>query len=165
MWSLNLASLLNGDTTADAEPAEVTRASPRALQRERVGTTARRMMDDQRCATLLRRRRLPDQPRENECGGVDRRGRGHGAEGPRARSPLKSVAARQSAVAAWTPTGRHRRGALLGGHEPVRRDVLRRSGNRRTNIGRHREDGGRPIFVCWQTMERNPWTLVQAIGA
>ncbi len=33
------------------------------------------------------------------------------------------------------------------------------------NIRRQVKDGGRLVFVCWQSMDRNPWALGHAIGA
>jgi SAM-dependent methyltransferase len=32
------------------------------------------------------------------------------------------------------------------------------------NIGRHLEPEGRLAFACWQSMDRNPWALANAIG-
>ena len=33
------------------------------------------------------------------------------------------------------------------------------------NIRKQVQDGGRLVFVCWQSMERNPWALGHALGA
>ena len=51
-------------------------------------------------------------------------------------------------------------------HEPVRGDVLRRTGGCvRQHPTAGEQTGGRLVFVCWQSMDRNPWALGHTIGA